>query len=98
MIVYSNDSELLFYPIRDGHIELIRLFIQYGVKIESIIYPKHYMTSLVLASRNGHVEVVKLILDSGGDPNYRLNLYDDTALMAASESGHIEVVRVLLER
>jgi len=43
------------------------------------------------ASRYGHVEVVKVLLDSGAN----VHADDDRALQWASENGHVEVVKVL---
>ena len=51
--------------------------------------------SLTVASRQGHVKVVRLLLEAGADKNSVGNI-GFTALMAASRQGHIEVVQVLL--
>jgi hypothetical protein len=55
-------------------------------------------TPLVMASRNGQVRVVKLLLDRGADVNVREKETETTALIAAAQQGHAEVVAVLLER
>nr|WP_297278145.1 ankyrin repeat domain-containing protein [uncultured Brachyspira sp.] len=44
------------------------------------------------ASRNGHLEVVKLLIDKGADVNAKDD-YNRTALMLASSNGHLEVVK-----
>jgi ankyrin repeat protein len=57
--------------------------------------------ALALASQFGHVEIVRLLLDAGEDPN-RYNPVGGhshaTPLHAAAGSGHDEVVRLLVER
>jgi ankyrin repeat protein len=57
--------------------------------------------ALTLASQLGHVEIVRLLLDAGEDPN-RYNPIGGhshaTPLHAAAGSGHDEVVRLLVER
>ena len=45
------------------------------------------------ASRNGHVEMVKVLLKAGAD----VHAGDDYALCWASRNGHVEVVKVLEE-
>ncbi len=59
-------------------------------------------TPLMLASKNGHVDAVKLLLDRGAQINARNPETPDskrgmTALMLAAQQGHDEVVRMLLE-
>jgi len=41
------------------------------------------------------VEIVKLLLQEGADPNAR-NIGSNTALMLAARRGHIEVVKALI--
>ena len=57
--------------------------------------------ALALASQFGHVEIVRLLLDAGEDPN-RYNPVGghshSTPLHQAAGSGHDEVVRLLVER
>jgi ankyrin repeat protein len=48
------------------------------------------------ASRSGNPEVVRLLLEHGGDPNGK-GVRSQTALMWAASQGHAAVVRLLLE-
>ena len=52
-------------------------------------------TALIVASENGHADVVRVLLDAKADVNAKDN-YGGTAPMLASQSGHADVVRVLL--
>ena len=52
-------------------------------------YPLH------AASEKGQVEVVKKLIQAGGDVNEQTE-YGSTALHAASENGHLEVITALL--
>jgi cytohesin len=46
------------------------------------------------AARNGHARVVRLLLDSGADTDWR-DADGKTALEVASETGHVEIVSML---
>jgi ankyrin repeat protein len=45
------------------------------------------------ASRNGHEEVVKILIEAGAN----VHAWDDNALREASRNGHLEVVKLLKE-
>ena len=55
------------------------------------------LTALMMASANGHTEIVKLLLDKGADVNVK-NTYGITALFMASVHGHTEIVKLLLDK
>ena len=50
-----------------------------------------------MASKKGHADIVRLLLERDADPNIQ-GESGRTALIGASESGHVDTVRVLLER
>ena len=52
-----------------------------------------YDLALELASRNGHLNIMKLLLEKGAD----MHTSDDYPLISASENGHINVVQHLVE-
>ena len=54
------------------------------------------VTPLLVASRHGYVDIVKLLIGAGADPNGADNK-GVTPVLAASESGHESVVKVLLK-
>lgn len=52
-------------------------------------------TALILAARNGHLEVVEALLKAGADPDHA-TADGRTALIMAAEGGHATVVESLL--
>lgn len=54
-------------------------------------------TPLHFASHRGYTEIVRLLLDAGGDVAAREGCSDTTPLHWAAEGGHAEVARLLLE-
>ena len=79
----------------DGLVEVGRALWAAGVD-KNVQFESTRQTALMLASRNGHMEIARLLLDAGAEPN----LWDcdgETALMCASSRGHVEIVRLLLD-
>ena len=65
----------------------------------------HFVTPLIIAARNGHLNSVKILLSYKADIEDRgtLKIGDDviqgcTPLWAATDSGHLDVVKLLIER
>ena len=52
---------------------------------------------LLVASRGGHFEVVRLLIESGADLDKATKSTGFTSLLVASQKGHAEVVRLLIE-
>jgi ankyrin repeat protein len=62
---------------------------------------EHRHRALALAAQHGHVEIVRLLLDAGEDPNRynpKNNHGHSTPLHQAVAAGHELVVRLLVER
>jgi ankyrin repeat protein len=51
-----------------------------------------------MASQQGHVDVVRVLVEHGADINKAANDGGATPLYIASYDGHVDVVRVLLEQ
>ena len=49
----------------------------------------------MVASQSKHVEIVKILLAAGANPNLQ-DMYGRTALTSASEVGYLEIVKILL--
>jgi ankyrin repeat protein len=73
-------------------ISLLKYFIQdEGVNL------KTKNKFLIIASENGHKEVVAFFLENGIDANQQDNVFGETALIVASRKGYKEIVQMLLK-
>ena len=84
-----------FERVRAGDLSAVRLFIAAGMDITKV-RDKFYRTAVMYAAEDGHVEVVRLLLEHGADINAP-SKYGSTAWNFAAWGGHVEVVRLLLE-
>src|SRR6478735_3285286 len=55
-------------------------------------------TTLIAAAQSGDVEIMRLLIDSGGDVNCISPRLGDTPLMYAAASDNVEAVRLLLAK
>jgi uncharacterized protein len=66
--------------------------------LNELVYTQGGMTPLLLASRQGHLETVRTLLDLGADVN-QVSAGDRTSpLLIATLNGQFDVAKVLLER
>jgi ankyrin repeat protein len=73
-----------FGACRIGDLKAVKKYIEEGIDVTS-----EDDKAIILASKNGHLEVVRLLIKNGADCNY--------AILLASENGHVEIVRLLIE-
>lgn len=90
----SGGDTALILASREGHVEIVRLFLEHGADLN--FQDDDGNTALLEACIYGHIDVVKLLLDLGADPNI-WSEYRSTPLIFASCGGYIEIVGLLLE-
>lgn len=85
---------------KDGNIELVKSYVP-KVRSDIGVVDEQGRTALILASANGHIDVVKLFTVEKSkcfstDINHKDN-NDKTALIVAREAGHTTIVDILKE-
>jgi hypothetical protein len=96
---YGYSLSLICDAAEENNLDILTLLLDAKTDTEERIAGE---TPLMLASKNGHVDAVKLLLDRGAQINARNpdtpgSKRGMTALMFAAQQGHNDVVRVLLE-
>jgi hypothetical protein len=79
-----------------GEVARVRELLDKGVDVNSA--NQYGATALAFASRRGHLEVVKLLLERGADPLRRDNFNGLTPLLFALRQGHAEIARIFLAK
>jgi ankyrin repeat protein len=93
MEVTTNGREL-FNACTSGDLANVTELLDQGVDV-NWTYTPFRRTALILACKNGHVEIAKLLLNRGAEINTQ-DIVGCTALMAASTSGHVAIIQCLL--
>jgi ankyrin repeat protein len=89
----------LFYAANAGSVEMARELIAHGADVNST---EAYYTPLAAATLRGHLDVVKLLLAKGADPNLSGRGDRQTPVLVAvnpvsRRAVHDEILRVLIE-
>lgn len=96
-VVLASATKILESAMRIGDVDLVQGLIHSGIDTSSLkgIYGTKYLLN---AAHNGHVIIVRMLLDNGIDVNASVSeKFPDTALQVATKKGHVNMVQVLLE-
>ena len=92
----NTNTSWLYIAAEQGLSQQVQSLIENGALECSA--PSHTgWTPLTCAADNGHIDVVKLLLENKVDPNEK-NQFGKTALHIAAKKGHVDIVRFLLAR
>ncbi len=79
-----------------GYNKIVRLLLDEGAEFQSENFADTGWSALMYATRNAHIECMKMLMDAGADIEYK-NELGRTCLMLAAFMGHIECVKLLIE-
>ena len=83
----------LYAASLEGHTEVVQILLEAGARIEA--QREHTSTTaLQIAAEYGQLPVVRKLIESGADVNYKGKV--STALFSASKNGHTEIVDLLI--
>ncbi len=80
---------------RDGQTSIVRLLLENGADYRLV--DKDGWTALIRASRAGHLESVRLLLNFGSDMIDAVDRDGWSALMHSAHNGHKEIIKLLIE-
>jgi len=91
----AREDDLLA-AIRKGDVAAVKALLDQGVAVDTKF--RYDRTALSFAADRGQVEMVKLLLERGANPEAEDTFYHATALGMAAQKGHAEIVSLLLAR
>lgn len=94
--LYDNNARFLEYVAERGRLDLVQIMIKKNEDWSLI--PD--ATPVHSAAQNGHIKVVRFLVEQGFDINAENPswFYHHTPLAKASENGHFEIVKYLVEQ
>lgn len=93
---YKNDCEALLHAVKNNNTKRIKALLQ-STSPDCIYRISDPRTPLVMAAREGNLEIAKLLIDNGANVN-KYASGDETPLMAAASSGNLSLVHFLVEK
>jgi ankyrin repeat protein len=90
------ENEILLKAVIAGNFTSAKLALLLGANPHT--REKYGLTVLVIAAKNGHLDIAQLLLAHNADPNYyeRGSCCHPTPLMVAAYNGDLEMVKLLL--
>jgi hypothetical protein len=93
---HGQSNERLWQAAFSGDLEGVKSAVGQGAAVD--FKGQSGFTPLNAAARNGHLEIVKYLVEHGADIDKSDNSRDKTPLLAASFKGHFDIVKYLVEK
>ena len=92
---YSGNTSLFHYACGKGYLKVVKELIE--CKLDINVFDENDYTPLHWAARNGHFEILRLLLANGSEIDINGGMYGKTSLMIAASLGIKEIVKILIE-
>ena len=92
----SDKDRLLVLAADVGNMTIVNLAFEQGA-VANCVYAATGAFPLLVAAQNGHIGVVRILLERGATPDQTHNT-GTFPLLRAAQNGHAEIVRLLLEQ
>lgn len=86
-------SPAFFVALKSGSVDEVSSLIEWGEDVNKDFADG--MTPLFVAAKNGHTEIVRLLIDKGANLEGECDY--GTPLLQATEAGHTEIAKLLIE-
>jgi ankyrin repeat protein len=95
----GRDTVALHLSVAKKNVEAVRWLIEHRVAVNAkrVLWDCNH-TALHLTAENGAVEIARILLDAGGDPDIHDDKYDATVLGWAEFCGQEQVAQLVRER
>ena len=99
---YSQIEHPLLLVAKNGNVNVAKLLIDRGANVNFVDHSNYspLLNACYMPAELGEdrvVQMVKLLLDNGGDPNVA-SIHGESPIRVCAQAGHFEVVKVLLAR
>lgn len=90
----GGDWKDMFQAIQDGNIAFVEYYLKIGID-PNYQHPEILASPLVESIRFSHLDIAKLILENGGNPNIKEVWGGDTPLSVAKEKKNKEAIELI---
>jgi hypothetical protein len=94
--LHAATPDDLLDAVRRGDLAAVRAALDAGVPVDTPF--RYERTALSFAAGRDNVEIVKLLLDRGADPNKKDTFYGATPMNWAADKGSVAMIRLMIER
>lgn len=94
-LVASDPGEELRDAALAGDAGKVAALLDAGADVDAV--SRYGVTALTFAADAGHLDVVRLLLERGADPNVKDTFYNSSTIGWAIRKGHAEIVSLLVE-